>query len=311
MIDKVGAVIVSFHPGQGLEALLHALSPQVATMVVVDNGSRPDELAGLDRCQLTMSDLHVLALPDNRGLAYAQNQGIRLLIEQGCSHVLLLDQDSLPEGSMVEKLQQAFSQLQAKGHNVAAVGPEPIDDGNARPFFFVRYGLWRNQRIFCPVDAKGCCLAVDFLIASGCLIAVSALRDIGLMNEAFFIDQVDTEWCLRARFLQTQLFVACDAKMQHRLGDSTIHIGLFGLDKHVPKHSPLRNYYMFRNTVWMFFQKTTPRRWVVINAQRLLLFFIFFVCFVPPRWSRLRMMSLGLWHGIRQRKRAWQVTPHG
>lgn len=307
-MDKIGAVVVSFHPGQGLEAQLQALLPQAAAVVVVDNGSQAEELAGLYRCQQQTTALHIVELKHNRGLAYAQNQGIRLLVKQGCSHVLLLDQDSLPQETMVAQLQQALARLQAAGHKVAAVGPEPIDDGNARPFFFVRYGLWRNQRLFCPVAAQACCLPVDFLIASGCLIQVSALRDIGLMNEAFFIDQVDTEWCLRARALQYQLFVACDAKMWHRLGDSTIHIR--GLEKHVPQHSPLRNYYMFRNTVWMFFQKTTPRRWLVINSQRLCLFFIFFTCFVPPRWQRLRMMWRGLADGFRQRKQAQQGISH-
>lgn len=303
-MDKIGAVVVSFHPGQGLEAQLQALLPQVAVVVVVDNGSQAEELAGLYRCQQQAPTLRIVELEHNRGLAYAQNQGIRILVEQGCSHVLLLDQDSLPQETMVAQLQQAFARLQAEGHKVAAVGPEPIDDDNARPFFFVRYGLWCNRRLFCPVAAQACCLSVDFLIASGCLIHVSALRDIGLMNEAFFIDQVDTEWCLRARALRYQLFVACDAKMWHRLGDSTIHIR--GLEKHVPKHSPLRNYYMFRNTVWMFFQKTTPKRWLVINGQRLLLFLIFFACFVPPRWQRLRMMWRGLVDGLRQRKVAQQ-----
>jgi rhamnosyltransferase len=73
-----------------------------------------------------------------------------------------------------------------------------------------------------------------------------------------------------------------------------------GLEKHVPKHSPLRNYYMFRNTVWMFFQKTTPWRWICINSQRLCVFFIFFACLVPPRKQRLRMMWRGLCDGFKQ-----------
>lgn len=300
-MHSVCAIIVSFHPDHTLLASLHEIALQVAAIVVVDNGSLPHELSALHQAKNAYPSLEIIELGANKGLAYAQNRGIEWALQHDFSHVLILDQDSLPQENMVQRLIDANQLLIAQGHRVSVVGPQPVDQQSNRPFFFVRYGRFANQGIFCPLDQKNCLLPVDFLIASGSLIAALVLRDVGLMNEAFFIDQVDTEWCLRASALHYQAFAVCDAIMLHSRGDATISICLLGKLWHVPKHSPLRNYYLFRNTVWMFFQKTTHWRWIMINIRRLLTLFIFFGLFVPPRILRLKMMLKGLWDGLLHR----------
>ena len=296
-MPTVCAIIVSFHPEPALLHSLQAILPQVAAVVVVDNGSLPSELADLYRIE--SASLKIIELVENKGLAYAQNRGIEWALQHDFSHVLILDQDSLPQQNMVQCLIDASLLLVAEGHPVSVVGPQPIDQKNNRPFFFVRYGRLSNQRLSCPLNQKNCILPVDFLIASGSLISVDVLRHVGLMNEAFFIDQVDTEWCLRASFLNYQAFAVCDAVLLHSLGDTIIPLRFFKWQWHIATHSPLRDYYVFRNTVWMFFQKTTHWRWIVINAKRLLMFLIFFGLFVPPRKQRIKMMLKGLWHGIK------------
>jgi len=53
-------------------------------------------------------------------------------------------------------------------------------------------------------------LETDMLIASGCLIPADVLRDVGLMDDALFIDHVDTDWCMRARARGYRLLGVCE-----------------------------------------------------------------------------------------------------
>ena len=61
------------------------------------------------------------------------------------------------------------------------------------------------------------------------------------MEEALFIDQVDTEWCLRARSMGYRVFGACGAILEHRLGEAYYRIW-FGRWRQLPRHKPFRYY---------------------------------------------------------------------
>ena len=59
----------------------------------------------------------------NEGIAVAQNVGIAVAKSLGASHVLFLDQDSVPEDGMVSCLYAALQKLENGGCRVACVGP--------------------------------------------------------------------------------------------------------------------------------------------------------------------------------------------
>jgi rhamnosyltransferase len=303
-VKNICALIVSFHPDSALVQSVLALLPQVAQVLVVDNGSDPAELADLYSLQAEEADtLAIVELKGNFGLGYAQNTGIQWILERGFSHVLLLDHDSIPEKTMVDTLWQASKRLLQQGHKVSAVGPQAIDRGSLRPFFFLRYGTINNHRFFCPLDPTDCVLPVDFLMASGTLIAIEVLQEVGLMDATLFIEHADTDWCLRASALGYQAFAVCEATLSHHLGDRMMTLRCFGYSRQIAIHSPLRDYYLFRNTIWLFFKPSTHWRWVLINTQKLTAFFILFGLFVPPRWPRLTMMAKGIWDGFAKRPR--------
>jgi rhamnosyltransferase len=259
----------------------------------------------------------------NLGIAAAQNQGAsRALAHADCRFVLLSDQDSLPAPHMVQRLRQALEddrddtlapELGAPrtpfGYTcgrVAAVGPWSID---------VRSG----ERAVLVVDPKGWPVRwlpkprpvrprarpqlpyeVSFLIASGCLIPAGVLRRLGGMRSNYFIDHVDTEWCLRARAAGYRLLIVPDAILDHRLGDSVRRIWFFGF-RQVAHHSPLRDYYMFRNTFLMLHDLHLTSPWRLHLLYRLVLFAAYFLLLGNRRLARLRLMSLGVVHGIGRR----------
>ena len=291
---SVVALVVTYRPQQhALYELLNALVDQVDGIVLVDNGSGGDAVSWLGT--LGLPKLLTIFQVQNLGLAAAQNIGIEKAQSLGAKYVLFSDQDSLPAPDMVQRLLTVAHAKLAEGCSLAAVGPRYFDahQQSLRPFVRVR-GL-RVQRFDCEHDDQ--VVEVDHLISSGSLIPMAALDVIGGMREELFIDYVDTEWSLRAWRMGYHSFGVCNATMRHCLGDRPYR--LFG--RYVPIHSPLRHYYLFRNTVWLYRQGWIPWTWKVATARRILLKLLFFSIVPSDRLCQIRLMFRGLWDGVRGR----------
>lgn len=291
---SVCAVIVTYMPDtRMLGMLLRAVLPQVAGVVIVDNGTLEWRLE-IDPQSLeavTMIPLHV-----NVGLAAAQNAGIDWARSQGFAQVLLLDQDSTPGRDMVLRLLNALVSL-GRACPVAAVGPMFVDERDGANAPFVKVGFPLNRRLWCEQPDQA--IACDFLISSGSLIPLEVIDAVGAMDDALFIDNVDLEWCFRARSLGYQLYGVCAASMGHQLGDTRRRLPL-GLGQ-VVVHGPARLYYIMRNRLRLYRKPHTPKTWVAQDVPRVLMKLLLFGVLVGPRLRNLRFMLRGLWDGVRNR----------
>ena len=295
----VGAVIVIYFPDQEiLDRLLQSLAVQVDYMAVVDNGASESTRTFLQGLAAETTSLEILCQWQNVGVAAAHNIGIDRLRIKGCTHVLLLDQDSIPASDMVEKLLQACLKLEAQGIRVAAVGPGYRDPRTDHASFFVRFGWLRFKRIYCD-QLDNLPIPVDFLISSGSLIPLATLDQVGGMDEWLFIDHVDTEWFLRAASLGYRAYGMGAARMEHSLGKGTAIRLWLGRWRHIAIHSPLRHYYMFRNSLLLYRRNYAPWKWIFSDSIRLVLTFFFFLMVSPDRFEQGRMMLKGLRDGIR------------
>ncbi len=282
----VVAIVVTYQPAlEVLGQLLDALIPQVASVVIVDNGSRCDLAAWNSRRHADVVEL--LRLGENRGIAAAQNVGIQRARACKANFVLLLDQDSIPAPDMVASLVSAISDERLP----AAAGPRYLDPRQENPPPFIRIRALRLERCVCSTVKS--VVPVDYLIASGCLIPMSVLDKVGDMREDLFIDYVDIEWGLRARYHGFQSYGVCSAHMCHSLGDHPIKF----FNKNIPLHSPLRHYYHFRNAMLLYKEPWIPLNWKLVDGWRLCLKYVFYSLFAKPRLAHWRMMTLGVWHG--------------
>ena len=285
----VVAVIVTFQPDAQLLEELCALRGQVARALVVDNGSEPSRIASLTNFE----GVELVELGVNQGIGAAHNAGIARARELGATHVLILDQDSVPDSEMVARLLEAEAALLAKGANVGAVGPVYHDPRLAKSWPFYKMSRFGVKPHPCADSDTVSC---DFLISSGTLARVQVLEEVGGMNEGYFLEHVDTEWSLRARARGYRLFGVCDAKMLHALGDDIIAVPFTG--QRVQLYQPYRHYYLFRNAVLLWRERCAVLPWKINEVKRLLKRLVFFSLMVPPRAERLRYMLLGLWHGL-------------
>jgi rhamnosyltransferase len=288
----VVAVIVTYQvQPPSLQRLLGVVLPQVAQAVVVDNAS-----PGWTALQADLP-LQVIRLEHNQGLAQAQNLGLQAAVAAGARFVLLLDQDSLPEPGMVRTLRDAHDAAIAAGYRVAAVGPVVLDellhsDG------FVRFDQGR-YRALAPDPAQRW-MTCDLLIASGTLMPVPVVQQVGLMAETLFIDKVDIEWCLRARAAGFDLLGVPQARLHHHQGERQVRLW-FGRWRHLQLHRPFRYYYMVRNSLLLRRLPHAQAAWRRADRLQLLSLLLHFGVLAPGRWQALRMMARGLIDGLRGR----------
>ncbi len=289
------AVVVTYHPDlEILGRLVDTCAPQVDRIVLVDNGNDArlvDWLVSREETKLAL-----LPLGENRGIAAAQNIGIDWARKHGAEYVLLLDHDSIPAQNMVVKLLEVARGKIAEGKRVAAIGPRFYDERREVPLPFIRIEGVRLRRCIGGAGSASV-VPVDYLISSGSLIPMTTLTDVGSMEEKLFIDYVDIEWGLRAQKAGYQCYGVYDAVMEHSLGDAPLRF----LRWRFPVHSPLRHYYMARNSLWLCCQPWVPGNWKFVESTRLFLRIGCYALLAHPRGKHIAMMLRGLWHGLRGR----------
>jgi len=295
--SRVCAVVLTYQPNVPLlTALLQRIVPQVDAVLLVDNGSSATIRPALAAALKTLPSVRSLMLEDNVGVGAGHNRGIAAALKEGFGFVVILDQDSTPAADMIAELRRGYETAARDGRRVAAVGPLFVQKFTGEQAPFIRLGLLRFRKVPCRSAVSGLVRA-DFLISSGSLIPAAAFREVGLMREDLFIDQVDTEWFLRARGQGWRMYGVCAAKMEHALGDKTLRVWL-GRWKEIPLHSPLRHYYSFRNSTFLYLRSRFPLRWKLADGYRLAGMLLTFTIMLPDRWAHLRMMLRGAWHGV-------------
>jgi len=228
------AIVITYHPDAALPDRLDRIHPQVNGIVIVDNGSTDVERQMLRDAASTRS-LEVIFNGQNLGVARALNIGIQRAAALGYSSVLLLDQDSCVAEDMVETLMVARGSF-PDNERLAVVG-SGFNEVNRGP----------DMGTAAMGDEW---VEVKSTITSGSWLPLAAYSAIGPFREEFFIDHVDTEYCLRARANGYRVIKTRKELMSHAIGSPTQHALPWG-KKWTTNHSADRRYYFARNDTVM------------------------------------------------------------
>lgn len=278
----IAGILVSYEPeAQTLNGTFASLLPQLDHLFLVDNGSSSDPADLLDlKCE---ERLTIIRLDENLGIAAAQNVGIAAARELGAEFVVLSDQDTVYPKGAVSSLLDVFE----RWPKAAAVVPLFNDVNKLSSDGFIL----ENSCLFSPTRVAGGEHSLLQAIASGKVIKISTLGDIGAMDEDLFIDWVDLEWCWRARHKGYQVIGSGDVEVKHSLGDASRNIGY----REVNLRSPLRHYYITRNAFSLALR--TPYLSIVMRyilCVRSLRYPFAFPILSPPRWRNLLAVTAGI-----------------
>ena len=284
-VEDVCAVVVTYHPDAELPIRLRGIAQQVARVVIVDNGSSDAEVAIL--CEIAVDPPVVLVLNgENLGLACALNIGIQRAALLGFSWALLLDQDSRVEGDMVTTLIAVYRAFPDKEH-LAIIGSG-----------------FRERHRRSPKAAKFEFSGEEWdevkeVITSGSLVSLKAYSNIGPFREEFFIDYVDSEYCVRATAKGYRALKTRRPLMSHSIGRPTQH-RLLWMKKWTSNHSPDRRYYIARNHTVMLREsgKYILGSWALISLLSCWTAWKRIALYEESKASKIAAVFFGWWDGI-------------
>lgn len=238
---KVYSIIVCFNPKvDRLIKLCSDLIKQKSEIVLVDNT--------INSClnDIVNENIELIQLGDNLGIAKAQNIGIQHAIKKNADIFVFFDQDSEIEIGFLQNLIASFSLSKA-------LVTSPVFYDKSQGFRFPSYRLTKFGLLKKVIDTNGD-YNVDVIISSGSATNRKTIELVGLMNEDYFIDFVDTEWSLRCKSKNVPIKVISNAKMIHAIGEKSIDLKIFRLFV----HSPTRTYYKVRNAFLFLSNKHVP-----------------------------------------------------
>ncbi len=155
-----------------------------------------------------------------------------------------------------------------------------------------------GHRAKVPAGADGEFLEQRTVITSGSLIDAVFARAIGGFREDYFIDQLDHEFCLRARSCGGWVVITRKPVMEHSVGEAGgAWIPFLG---RLPNHPPLRKYYIARNSVVTIaeYWRREPD-WCLRRLVRLLMGALSMLFLEKHGYSKIRAFACGVADGLR------------
>lgn len=226
-------------------AAIGALRGHPPDLLVIDNGSG-DGSAELLSDRLPAGSF--ISLPDNIGFAAGVNVGLRHALNREYDHVLLLNNDAFPAPDMLARL------LAEAAPDIALLSPLILYENEPDRIWFA--GARSHPRLLeMRGHARGLRLTptwevsrdVDYLLGAGLLINLDAVREVGLLDETFFLYYEDLDWSLRFGDAGWRLRTVGTARLYHRVAASS-----GGED------TPWRRYHIARGSA-VFFRRHAGR----------------------------------------------------
>jgi len=289
-------IIVTYNPLPDFFTRLNMFYTQLDQILVVDNGSdlNINNLLKQEEIQRGAA-FKVIHNETNHGVAKALNQGFFWALEHGHSQVVTFDQDSHPAPEMLQTMLDVYSDHNRDGQ-LAVVAPKVVDTAvNIQTRYLRRRDSLLFERVSCDENVLE---NVTYVITSGSLYDLTAYQKLGPFRDDFFIDYVDTEYCLRAWERGYKIIVACRAQLNHRQGERQKR-DLWGNDHYPTFHSPLRWYYISRNRIQML--KSYAIRfphWLTYEIVASVYIFLRMLLFETNKIAKLWAFSRGTLDGV-------------
>ena len=241
----ITSIIVLYNPDIDIFVRLEKLAKASDKVIVILNQAN---LFG--KTDLTIENSEFIILGENIGLAKALNIGIKSAMnDSSCNYIALFDQDSiLLKTESITEISKYF--LMYSKLKIALIGHNNVD---------IKLKNVTQLQVKSIVE-------VDDIITSGSVIPCEVLREVGLMDENLFIDYIDYEWCLRAKFMGYKIYKSNNYFIEHNLGDEFINF--IGFKK--PLHNnQMRKFYIIRNNLILMLRNYIPLSWKIKHFIKL------------------------------------------
>jgi len=276
-ISNTVAIIVFYHPDGGIGERLRRVQSQVSWLIIVSNDDGAcDYLSALDLHGLTY-----IQNPSNVGVGAALNRGLLEARAMGFAWGLLLDQDSSLDDEFMRVMAQTYAACPVQD-KVAIVAANYRSPCGARVAYRTNVS-WQN---------------IPAAVTSGSLVRLAVIERVGGMCESYFIEAIDTEFCLRVRAGGMHVIASGRPVMTHGGGTSEER-RIFGRTVLVGHHTAPRYFLQYRNlTCTLLHYGRGEPEWMIWTLLAMIKRIILVSLFEGHRLAKLRAMVSGVVAGI-------------
>ncbi len=215
----VGIVMLNWNGLEDTTACLESLRRTASVpyrVVLVDNGSDEEER----RLLRQIPDITLIENEENLGFTRANNAGIREALARGCTHVLLLNNDTIVDEQLLAELLSAVDEAPEIG--IAAPKIYYFDHPDILWFAGGRVDFWRGDSAHIGIGERDAgqydhVRDVDYVTACAMLVKRAVFEDVGELDPAYFIYFDETDFCVRARRAGYRLVLAPRARLLHKV----------------------------------------------------------------------------------------------
>jgi len=245
-LETTVGILVAYDPATDPRTALKHLAEVLAFVIIVDNAAGGHPLLPAEGA--LPGNVRLLRHGNRGGLAGAYNVALDLIFVSmpGARHVVFVDEDSDVD-ALSAFIEHEGTLDATSDKSVAAVAPAHRDRLSGLRASHVILKRFSFKRL--PRDVQGV-VQVAFVINSLSLWSLGALRHIGPFDEALGIDQVDIDYCLRARQCGYKVYLNGDCEFAHSIGRRRLYF-LLGRQFQTGGHSAARRYLIGRNTIWL------------------------------------------------------------
>ena len=234
---KIDAVVVLYNPDKNVFENIKTYSPVVNKIYAIDNSTNIDEEL-VKLIQKEIKNVEYVSLGGNQGIAKALNVGLQKAIDDKAEYCLTMDQDSKFPTGKIENIKK-YLEDNHEEYGIISLNAKGVDDND---------------------DFQGI-KDVDVWITSGNFIVIENYLKTKGFKEELFIDLVDFELCEQFHNVGKKVGIIGEITINHKIGEPSIKKLLWKKIK-VDNHSPIRYYYQFRNTEYLYRRnKAFYKRW--------------------------------------------------
>ena len=285
---KIIAVVIWFKPRRSECENISLLLSQFDEVILVDNthgemGNVVPRYPQDERCIVVQN-------ANRGGIARGLNIGVQVALDRRAEYVALFDQDTSPPVDF-----RARMEAHAASDHPNYLFPVCVDvrTGQLIKTTVVRR-FWFRKVSIADENAED----ARIVLTSGSVISAACFEAVGEFREEFFIDHVDTDFCIRLIRKNLRIQLCNDVVMQHALGN--ILSGTKAREAWKPyNYPPTRTYFRIRNATVLITENILSMPGISLFLLRAITReFIAVLLFEGQKLKKLRAFFLGWRHGL-------------
>lgn len=269
----LASVVVTYHPKiEDLITNIEAFVNNTEMLMLWDNSERM--VVELSSISTRFPQIIIHQEGRNNGLSAAYNWAIQHAMENGCTHLMTMDQDST-----FEYFKEYRQQVESFNDSSVGIFTCPINHD-------IQESGYRDTTV----------------CQSGSIYTLDMLQDIGGFREDLFIGMVDAEMSLRAIEKGYKIYQMVGCNLIQHIGSGRKKT-ILGHQVEVSDYGPLRHYYDSRNRIllWHEFPYDVAFKHKIIHLWSRIKLITKIALFEQDKIAKIKAIVTGTWYGLRNR----------